>query len=294
MAHKFFMADVFTDRPFGGNQLAVFPDGREISDKAMQAYAREINFAETTFVLPPKDPSNTVRVRIFTPRAEMPFAGHPTVGTAAVLAHLGRLSDERIVFEEGIGPVEIEIDRTSSPLLARLVFAPKLERPSANPGTVAAAESLSLQESDVAAVWFASVGLRFCFVQLKSKDAVDRAALNRPAWSRHFANAWASEIYLFSGDAASGGSLYARMFAPVLGVEEDPATGSAAATLAAAFAAESGDSNGTCFWTINQGVAMGRPSRISASAEKRDGKVTRVSVGGPTVIVGEGLMMVSI
>src|SRR5207253_8129917 len=167
MAHKFFMADVFTDRPFGGNQLAVFPDGRGISDKAMQAYAREINFAETTFVLPPKDPSNTVRVRIFTPRAEMPFAGHPTVGTAAVLAHLGRLSDERIVFEEGIGPVEIEIDRTSSPLLARLVLAPKLERPSANPGTVTAAESLSLQESDVATVWFASVGLHFCFVQLK-------------------------------------------------------------------------------------------------------------------------------
>src|SRR5579864_8063644 len=173
MAYKFVIADVFTDKPFGGNQLAVFPDARGISDRAMQAYAREINFAETTFVLPPENSRNNFRVRIFTPRVEIPFAGHPTVGTAAVLAHLGMITSSSAVFEEGIGPVTIEIEPETRPTIARLVLEPKLERPATDASTKSAAEALSLEESDVISTWFASVGLPFCFVYLNSRDAVD-------------------------------------------------------------------------------------------------------------------------
>src|SRR5258708_36200902 len=126
MAHRFFIADVFTDRPFTGNQLAVFPDGRGISDRAMQAIAREFNFAETTFVLPPEDPKNAAQVRIFTPTSEMPFAGHPTVGTAAVLTRMGRVdAPATIVLEERVGLVPVEIAFRGGALFAH----PVLERP---------------------------------------------------------------------------------------------------------------------------------------------------------------------
>lgn len=290
MAHKFVIADVFTDRPFGGNQLAVFPDARGISDKSMQAYAREINFAETTFVLPPENPKNTVRVRIFSPRVELPFAGHPTVGTAAVLSHLGVLRPTGAVFEEGIGPVGIELEPGTSSIVAHLVLEPKLERPATKPSAKAAADVLSLDQNEVLSTWFASVGLPFCFVHLRSNEAVDRAVLNRADWTERFAKSWAAQLFFFAGSVAGGGPLYARMFAPAFGIEEDPATGSAAAALAATIAAEDTETDCSSSWTISQGMAMGRPSRIEASAEKKNGKLIRVAVGGPTVIVGEGLM----
>lgn len=289
MAHKFVIADVFTDVAFGGNQLAVFPDAHGISGQAMQAYAREINFAETTFVLPPENPENTARVRIFTPKVELPFAGHPTVGTAAVLKHLGRLDSQDAIFEEGIGPVAVELEAGARPIVTRLVLAPKIERPHASPTIKTAAEALSLAVEDVGSAWSASVGVHFCFVHLKNKEAVDRAILNRTQWNESFARSWAPQLYFFAGDVAQG-ALYARMFAPGFGIDEDPATGSGAAALAAALAEAGPRSDGAFAWTITQGVAMGRPSRLEASAEKVGGKVVRVAVGGPTVIVGEGTM----
>src|SRR5213594_2505125 len=170
MSHRFVIADVFTPTAFGGNQLAVFPDARGLSDRAMQAVAREFNFAETTFVLPPADPRYTRRVRIFTPRTELPFAGHPTVGTAAVLARLGLVETSggtaTVVFEEGVGPVPVEIRLDGGPVFARLSREARIECPPAEPSPRAVAAALSVPERAVLGAWSASVGLPFCFAHL--------------------------------------------------------------------------------------------------------------------------------
>jgi trans-2,3-dihydro-3-hydroxyanthranilate isomerase len=281
--HRFVIADVFTDQPFSGNQLGVFPEAQGLSERAMQAIARELNFAETTFVLPP------ARVRIFTPKAEMQFAGHPTVGTAAVLAHLRKLDlPARIVLEEGIGPVPVDLERRGALIYAQFTIERPVEVPSDRPEKSAAAAALSLSEAEVVDAWFASGGVRFAFVRLADKGAVDRAQLDRAAWIRHFKNAWCSQLYFFAGEEP----VHARMFAPALGVEEDPATGSAAVALASVLASRNEKAEGAFTWRIDQGVAMGRPSRLEATAEKRGGRVVRVKVGGATVLSAEGAMNV--
>lgn len=284
--YRFVIADVFTERAFAGNQLAVFPRAEGIPDRAMQAIAREFNFAETTFVLPARDARHACRVRIFTPKAELPFAGHPTVGTAAVLARLGLVDGKTIVLEEGIGPVSVEIKLGEKAVHAHLVIEKEVEIPALRPPSPAAA--LSLPQEDVLEAWFASAGVPFCFTKLKSKTAVDRAVLDRAAWTTHFAKAWSPNLYFFAGET----DLYVRMFAPALGIEEDPATGSGAVALAGVLAGRLGAADGLFTWHIEQGVLMGRPSYIEASAEKRSGRVVRVKVGGATVLVGQGEMSV--
>jgi trans-2,3-dihydro-3-hydroxyanthranilate isomerase len=285
--HRFIIADVFTDEPFSGNQLGVFPQAQGLSDRAMQAIARELNFAETTFVLPPRDPRHTCRVRIFTPKSEMQFAGHPTVGTAAVLAHL-RKAEGILVLEEGIGPVEVEVTMRGAHLHARFTIEKPVETPGERPEKSAAAAALSLPEAAVLETWFASGGVRFAFVRLADKAAVDGAQLDRALWTKHFKNAWSSQIYFFAGE----NPVHARMFAPALGIEEDPATGSAAVALAGVLAARLPAAEGIFTWRIDQGIAMGRPSKLEASAEKRGGRVVRVKVGGATVLSAEGEMNV--
>ena len=296
MAHRFVIVDVFTDVAFGGNQLAVFPDARGLSDRAMQALAREFNFAETTYVLPAQDPRHAYRVRIFTPRTELPFAGHPTVGTAAVLARLGlvRVSAgaASVVLEEGVGPITVEIQLRGDATFARLATETEIESPSFLPERSAAAAALSLAADAVLETWFASVGVPFCFVRLASRQAVDRAVLDRAAWSANFANAWSPNLYFFAGELDPGSRLYVRMFAPAYGIEEDPATGSGAAALAGCLAARVPDRDGVFAWNIDQGVAMGRPSRIEASAVKQLGRTVKAMVGGASVLVGEGTMTV--
>jgi trans-2,3-dihydro-3-hydroxyanthranilate isomerase len=285
---KFVICDVFTEQAFGGNQLAVFPDARGLGESAMQALAREFNFAETTFVLPAQDPRHFRRVRIFTPKVELPFAGHPTVGTAAVLAALNSFDSGTIVLEEGIGPVAVELELGGRAPFARLVLEKEVESPPETPTRAAAAAALSLPEAAVRDAWFASVGVPFCFIELAERAAVDRASLDRAAWSEHFARAWAPSLYLFAGERAPGSRLYARMFAPAYGIEEDAASGSACAALAERLAGRLSEREGTFTWRIDQGVAMGRPSLIEASAEKRAGRIARLKVGGYSVIVGEG------
>lgn len=290
MADRFVIVDVFTDVAFGGNQLAVFPDASSISDRDMQAYAREINFAETTFVLPPKKSSSAFRVRIFTPRTELPFAGHPTIGTVAALAHLGWIpvSPTKIVLEEGVGDVTVEIHDGTKDI--RLVLNGSVECPTMQPEKAAAAAAISLPSMAVRETWFASAGLPFCFLHLQNKEAVDSATLDRGAWTANFAKAWAPQLFLFSGSLETGGELYARMFAPAFGIEEDPATGSACAALAGYLASFPTERDGNFAWTVMQGIAMGRPSTIQATAERHDGRVTKISVGGSSIIVGEGQM----
>ena len=287
MGYRFFIADVFTDRPFTGNQLGVLPDAEGLSTRAMQAIAREFNFAETTFILPPSSPAYTAKVRIFTPKTEMQFAGHPTIGTAAVLAHLKRVKvPGTAVLEEGIGPVPVEL----TPQGGRLVVERPVEVPDERPQRESVAAALSLPPATVEETWFANAGVRFCFARLNDRATVDQAVLDRAAWTKHFAKAWAPSLYFFTGDE----NLYVRMFSPALGIEEDPATGSGAVAIAGVFGARRPEREGTFTWLIDQGVAMGRPSRLEAIAEKRDGKVVRIKVGGATVICAEGTLEVPV
>jgi trans-2,3-dihydro-3-hydroxyanthranilate isomerase len=294
MTPAFVIADVFTRTPFGGNQLAVFPDAAGLTAAQMQALAREFNFAESTFVLPARDPRCVAEVRIFTPRSEMPFAGHPTVGTAAVLAAAGRLPMEdgraAVWLQEQVGPVAVEVRMEGQTVFARLTLETGVEVPAIVPDRADVAAALSLPEAAIRDTWFAGIGVRFCVAHLADAQAVADAALDRAAWSRALAGCWAPNLYLFAGATAPGGRCVARMFAPALGIEEDPATGSAGAALAGVLAERWPEPDGRFEWHIEQGAQIGRPSLIEVAAEKRMGTVVNVQAGGHVVIVAEGVM----
>jgi trans-2,3-dihydro-3-hydroxyanthranilate isomerase len=240
MRYRFVTADVFTDRVFGGNPLAVLPDATGVADADMQRIAREFNLSETVFVLPPEHAGNTRRLRIFTPVRELPFAGHPTVGTALIMAWLGEI-DLRgeatgIVLEEGAGPVPVTIGASGGRADFAQLAAPRLPEIRPAPDTAEVAALLSLDTPDLrldaGLPEACSCGLPFLIVELRDAAALDRARLDRAVWHPLLADAWAKEIYLFTRDAAAAGADFrARAFAPAAGVEEDPATGSAAAAL---------------------------------------------------------------
>ena len=295
MEHAFVIVDVFTERAFGGNQLAVFTDARSLSDRAMQALAREFNFAETTFVLPPSDASCSHRVRIFTPKAELPFAGHPTVGTAAVLARIGEIPLEEkrgtLRLQEGVGPIAVIVEDRDDVVIAQFTLERAVELPPQRPDALAVAAALSLPPNAVHETWFASAGVPFCFVHVASERDVDGAILDRAAWAR-ISSAWSPHLFFFAGVLSAGSRIYARMFAPALGVDEDPATGSASAALIGTVAARADGADADVSLAIEQGYAMGRPSQIRAQASKRSGRVVQVSVGGACTIVARGVMSV--
>lgn len=290
MKYTFHIVDVFSSTPFGGNQLAVLPDATGISTEGMQKIAREFNFGETTFVLPKTDPS-TYRVRIFSPRTELDFAGHPSVGTACALAmkqHV-RLSDPiRLILEENVGPVTVDVAQRDGGWHGTLTLSGKIDAPSGAPSPTDLAAILSVEPAEVRRVFFAGIGVPLCFAQLNSNEAVDRAAINRAAWAATLARAWSPHIFFFAGNLRDGGELYARMWAPALGVEEDPATGSACAALVGAMASKP-EFTGTVYrLSIQQGVAMGRRSEIEAEARKSGAVVTSVSVSGATTYIASG------
>ncbi len=289
MGFDFSLVDVFTDRPFGGNQLAVFPDADGIAEGTMQQLAREFNFSETTFVLPPSDPSHTCRVRIFTPHRELPFAGHPTVGTAAVLASLsdGENGGRPFVFEEGIGPVSVTVD---GPVIRLHLRDPDYQTTGEAPPVAAIAKAIGLPENAIAESWYAGLGIRFCFVRLADAGLLNRAVLDKAAWAAGVVGGWSPDLYLFTGDYRDGARVQARFFAPGVGVEEDPATGSACATLVASLALRSPEQDGTYQLEIEQGVAMGRPSELHGTARKQGGRVGELIVAGRAAIVGHGTM----
>jgi len=291
MKYAFHIVDVFSSTPFGGNQLAVLPDAAGISTEGMQKIAREFNFGETTFVLPKNDPANTCRVRIFAPRAELDFAGHPSVGTACALVmkqHV-RLGDPtRLILEENIGPVTVDVAQQNGGFHGTLTLSGKIEAPAGAPSPTELAAVLSVEPAEVNQVFFAGVGVPFCFAQLSSNEVVDRATINRAAWATTLSRAWSPHIFFFAGNLRDGGKLYARMWAPALGVEEDPATGSACAALVGAMASKL-DIGGTAYrLSIQQGVSMRRRSEIEAEARKSGSVVTSVSVSGATVYIASG------
>jgi trans-2,3-dihydro-3-hydroxyanthranilate isomerase len=299
---RFITTDVFTGTRFGGNQLAVIADARGIPDELLLPICREFNYSETTFVYPPEHPGHTRRVRIFTPGGEVPFAGHPTVGTAVVLAATGEIptvdGEARIVFEENVGPVPVVIRGVhAGGGWAQLSAAkmPELGPPVPSRGVLA--RMLGLGTDDIMATserpQAVSCGLPFLIVPLSSVGAVSRARVSVDRWEETLANAWASMIWVYAADAEGGERHYrARMFAPGISVPEDPATGSAAVTFAGFLAARSRTRSGTLVWTIDQGVEMGRPSRLEIEADKEDGAITALRVGGSAVLVSEGSMAI--
>jgi len=291
MKYTFHIVDVFSSTPFGGNQLAVLPDASSISTEGMQKIAREFNFGETTFVLPKKDPANTCRVRIFTPRVELDFAGHPSVGTACALVmqqHVRPSDPMRLILEENVGPVTVDVAQRNGGFHGTLTLSRKIEAPSGAPSPTDLATVLSIEPAEVSQVFFAGAGVPFCFAQLSSNEVVDRATINRAAWATTLARAWSPHVFFFAGNLRDGGKLYARMWAPALGIEEDSATGAACAGLVGAMASKP-DFGGTAYrLSIQQGVSMGRRSEIEAEARKRDGVVTSVSVGGATTYIASG------
>ncbi|MFL6204858.1 MAG: PhzF family phenazine biosynthesis protein [Acidimicrobiales bacterium] len=284
---RYHLLDVFTDRPFTGNPLAVFVDPPELTAPQMQTIARELNLSETVFVHPPS--GDTWPTRIFTPAAELPFAGHPTVGTAVLLAELG-LATDRVVLAEGVGPVEVAIERRPQGHAAtlRTAQAPAYtEAPDRD--VLAAALSIEPQElhSHLAeGVW--SCGVPFCVVPVRDADVLARIRLDGTEWGRHLEHTDAAQLFPIAPLDVSLDRWRARMFAPTLGVAEDPATGSAAAAAAGLLAASRQLQKGAMHWVIEQGVEMGRPSELRVSLDLDGSEASAVFVGGDAVVVGEG------
>jgi trans-2,3-dihydro-3-hydroxyanthranilate isomerase len=302
MRYRYLTCDVFTSVPFGGNQLAVFPDARGIPEHRLLDVTREFNYSETTFVFPPDDAKHSRRVRIFTPGGEVPFAGHPTVGTAHALAESGELALTgdltHIVLEEQVGPVPVSIRAEGGhPVFAQLSVARLPEVLAPPPSRDELARVLGLEVDDLlGGDWSPqslSCGLPFLFVPLHDRGAVARARIRMDAWDATLRNAPVSEIMVFAAGGERPGTDYrARMFAPGLNVPEDPATGSACAALGGYLAARDPRQDGTLRWVVEQGFEMGRPSMLEVEADVTRGAVTAVRVGGDTVLVCEGTMAI--
>lgn len=304
MAYAFHTADVFTDRLHGGNPLAVIPDARGLSDAQMLAITREFNYSETVFVFPAGSKANTRRLRIFTPGGELPFAGHPTVGCAFVLAATGEIplesAETRIVFEEGVGPVPVLIraDR-GKPVFSQLTAAmlPEINDPPPAPEKLC--EILSLEPSEIVADDMlepeaVSCGIPFLFIPLRKPEMLSWVKVDPLKWEEVLGGYWAPEMFVFSTDEWSnifeGGHIRARMFAPGLGIGEDPATGSACAALAGFLALRSETHDGTLRWQVDQGVEMGRPSRLEMEVDLVRGQLAAIRVGGASVLVSSGTL----
>jgi trans-2,3-dihydro-3-hydroxyanthranilate isomerase len=297
--------DVFTRDPLVGNQLAVFTDGVGLDDRTMQAIAREMNFSESTFILPAEIEGTDVRMRIFTPMRELPMAGHPTIGSTFALAATGviRPGATRFVFGLGVGPTPVDLEWESG----RLCFA-WMTQPLPtfggvlDEGRVAAADALGLAATDLAPlpVQRVSCGVPYLLVPLRDRATVDRAVSDAAAFRRLSAVLGETlPIFLFSvnGSAAGAGTapfaVYSRMFAPEFGIIEDPATGSASGPLGCYLVTHGiVPPERASAIVSDQGVAMGRASRIHVAIAGSRGAITEVKVGGEAVLVGRGELLV--
>jgi trans-2,3-dihydro-3-hydroxyanthranilate isomerase len=288
--------DVFTDRPFTGNQLAVFLDGRGLTTERMQALAREMNFAESTFILPAETPGSHTRMRIFTPAAELPMAGHPTIGSTFALAHAGAIKPgaTRFVFGLNIGPVPVDLEWDEGAL--RFAWMTQLN-PTFGPAIEArrvVAAAIGLTEADLLAdrpIQEVSCGLPFLIVPIRSPEAVDRAVSDASAF-RRFTESTGIDLPMFffaMSRAGAAETVHSRMFAPGFGIVEDPATGSASGPLGC-YLLRHGllAADGATRIVSLQGAAMGRPSRIHVDISSREGEITQVKVGGRAVLVASG------
>ncbi len=298
MPRRFVTLDVFTQRPFGGNQLAVVLDSAGLDDAAMQQIAREFNLSETVFVLPPKQAERRARLRIFTIAHEVPFAGHPTVGAAVLLAMEGKRESGRLVLEEQVGPVSCEVTLfADNPRRGHAVLT--VPRRSTL-GTLdisreACAQALNLDPEDIGfdahRPVVAAAGLSFLYVPVANLTALARARPDEAA-SLAALGAFGETVYVYTLDEEGDADYRARMFSPGLGVLEDSATGSAAAALPAVLLDAENRVDGHHRVRIDQGFEMGRPSRIDLGFTVRNGVLVdgTVTVGGSAIIVAEGVL----
>lgn len=303
MALKFHTLDVFTDKRFGGNPLAVVLGADDLSDAQMQAMAREFNLSETVFVQTATRPAHSAKMRIFTPRSEIPFAGHPTVGTAILLAELNAPAhngekDALIVLEQGIGTVRVGARLRAGTAAYAEFDAPKLPAAAGvlPPDDVLAA-GLGLIPSEVgfenhAPICYAA-GHTFAFVPVSSLEAIRRARVNGSHWEKAFEQQGVTGVYVYTRQCEhTSSAFHVRMFAPQMGIPEDPATGSAAVGLAGIVHQFDGLPDGTHKRIIEQGYEMGRPSQIALTLVVTSGKLTTVRIGGSAVRVSEGTIEV--
>ncbi len=313
----FHTLDVFTERTFGGNPLGVFPNAAHLPGDVMQNIALEMNLSESVFLGPAETEAGSARVRIFTPGREVPFAGHPTVGTAIYLAAqrlgspgAGGSSTGReeggeltLVLEENVGPVPVTVRfEKGQPTFARFTTAVLPEhRPSPHP-TAELAAMVGLEEADVGGQGpggselnpeMVSCGLEYFVIPVRTIDAVRRSILDMGRWKRMLADAWAHHVYVVCMDAEGEGvDVRVRMYAPGSGVSEDPATGSAAAALGGYLSAAHGGEEAELSWTVEQGIEMGRPSILHVEADRSGGETSAVRVGGSAVAVSQGTMTI--
>ncbi len=300
MPRRFFTLDVFTDRALAGNPLAVVLDAQGLGDGGMQAIAREFNLSETVFVLPPEDPHQRAKLRIFTPARELPFAGHPTVGTAVLLGlldhghHHGNLA---FGLEEGVGIVPCAVEIEGEGQGSATFTLPKLpweEAGAPEPERIAAALGIGADaigfDAHRPSLW--SAGNAFIFVPLRDRRTVDALVPNAAEWAALRPGERAAVFAYTRETAEAGSAFHARMFAPGLGVGEDPATGSAVAAFAGAVTTFDRPADGEHVLVIEQGYAMGRPSKIRLLLTVADGALAKASIGGRALVVTEGALRV--
>jgi len=296
MTRRFHTLDVFTGQALTGNPLAVVLDSEGLDDQRMQAIAREFNLSETVFVDPPTNQANRASLRIFTPGREVPFAGHPTVGTAVLLALLDPNGAREFVLEEKIGLVPCGVEILGADHGHATFTLPRLpERIGPLPDNATLALGLGLQEGDIGfgthEPGLYSAGNPFRCVPLRSRDAVTRARPQGEAFVRAFdigSDGFTNAFVYCAEPLDPAHGFHARMFAPSVGVPEDPATGSAAAAFAGVFMDAEKPADGHHSFVIEQGDAMGRPSRITVSLNVAGGRLRQVRIGGQAVIVSEG------
>jgi trans-2,3-dihydro-3-hydroxyanthranilate isomerase len=301
MALRFHTLDVFTDQRFGGNPLAVVLDADDIDTRAMQAIAREFNLSETVFVLKPTSPAHSAKLRIFTPERELPFAGHPTVGTAILLAELRAplVNGERdaiIVLEETIGTVRVGVRLRAGQAAFAEFDAPRRPEKSGMPASRdRLADALGLLPREIGfenhtALCFQS-GNAFAYVPVAGLEAIGRARIEAAHWPKTFPTGDVDGVYLYTRECTHKGSAFhARMFAPQSGVPEDPATGAAAVGLAGVVHEFDGLPDGVHKRTIEQGLELGRPSSIVLTFIVDGGKLDTVRIGGHGVRIAEGTL----
>ena len=294
---RFVTVDVFTDQRFGGNPLAVILNAVDLSTEQMQAIASEFHYSETTFVLAPSDSGHSAQVRIFTATKEVPFAGHPNIGTAIVLARAAGAAGvpvpERLLFEEAAGLVPVRLLRSGTAIVGAELTAPERLSVGASVTNADAAACLGLAPHDIQAAHHApqvlSVGLAFLVVELRSREALARARPDAAVHERVLPAIGTDSVYAYVRDEDAG-HLHARMFAPLDACPEDPATGSAAGATIALLATLLPGRDADRSWHIEQGVDMGRPSRILGRTEKRGGLLAAVHISGNAVRVMSGLL----
>jgi len=300
MQIPFVTVDVFTDRKFGGNPLAVVPDATVLTETQMQAIAGEFNLAETTFVLPPQDPAHTAQVRIFTPRAELPFAGHPNIGTAFVVANeaarRGQAPANPTIFEEKAGLVRLSLVEEGSAVIGARLTPPQPLTRGADIDTEIIAVACSLTANDIETAThrpcIASCGIPLAFVELKTRAALASARPRADVFTKHLPPERITGVLMYVHDRRDGFDLQVRMFAPLYGVPEDPATGSGNVALAGLLASLRSEADLALNLRIAQGVDMGRPSLLEASAEKRGGKIVEMAIVGRCVPMMRGTLEV--